>query len=76
MSNKIHKVNDTFVIADEGGWLPGCYDSRITVEKALTVKHHEEWGFLKRLQDEANQRNGGVDGVITLSDIENKSARS
>lgn len=76
MSNKVHKVDDTFVIADEGGWLPGCYDSRATADKALTVKHLENWGFLRRLQDEANQRNGGVDGVITLSDIQNKTARS
>lgn len=39
MANKIHKVDDTFVISDDGGWLPGCYDSFETAEKAL--KEHQ-----------------------------------
>lgn len=76
MANKIHKVDDTFVISDDGGWLPGCYDSFETAEKAHAVKHLENWNFLQRLQNEANTRNAGVDGVITLNDIKNKSARS
>lgn len=45
MANKIHKVDDTFVISDDGGWLPGCYDSFETAEKAHTVKHLENWRF-------------------------------
>lgn len=39
MANKIHKVDDTFVISDDGSWLPGCYDSFETAEKAL--KEHQ-----------------------------------
>lgn len=27
MANKIHKVDDTFVISDDDGWLPGCMTS-------------------------------------------------
>ncbi|MRT14954.1 hypothetical protein GJV07_22000 [Enterobacteriaceae bacterium RIT711] len=67
--NKVYPVNDSFVIADEGGWLPGSYASREAANKAHEIKHLENWGILQRLQDEANERAGGVGGDITLEDL-------
>lgn len=75
MSDKIHRDGDIFLISDGNGWLPGCYDSFETATKAHDVKHLENWCFLTRLQYEANIRNGGTEGVITLKDIENNSAQ-
>lgn len=68
--NRAHELDDgLFVISDEGGWLPGVYASAIAADLAQQIKHLEEWGVLQRLQNEANERNGGFDGTITEFDL-------
>lgn len=66
---EVYQINDSFVIADEGVWLPGSYSSLEAANKAHEIKHLENWGILQRLQDEANERAGGVGGDITLADL-------
>lgn len=62
----IHKVGDHFCIASRQMWRPGVYDSERTARWAFRFKDE----VLSRLQDEANDRNGGTGGVITREDLE------
>lgn len=52
-----------FVISDEGGWLPGVYESEKAANLALLQKHCENWGRLQRLQHES-------DGLITIEQLQ------
>ena len=64
-----------FSISDEGGWLPGAYENEEAADLAHdllgsdALKYYEAWDLLQRLQDEANARNGGMGGVITVADL-------
>ncbi|MBV4365906.1 hypothetical protein [Erwinia phyllosphaerae] len=51
-----------WMIADEGGWLPGVYESEEAARQAFTIKSKENWGILQRLQDES-------DGTISLQQL-------
>lgn len=61
-------VNGKFVISSHQVWMPGCYDTVQTTWWAF--KFPDE--ILRELQDEANKRNGGYNGVITKSDLRSK----
>lgn len=56
-------------ISDGGGWLPGAYESREAAELALVHATTDHYRMLPRLQKQANERNGGTGGVITLADL-------
>lgn len=62
MSGEVFKIDKGYVISDEGGWLPGVYESEEAAQMALQQKDHEDWGKLQRLQDESG-------GVITLKQL-------
>ena len=34
---EIYEVEDGYVVADEGGWLPGVYATRHAAHRALTI---------------------------------------
>lgn len=55
-----------FVIASRDVWLPGCYADERTARYAFRFPND----VLAKLQDEANERNGGTDGVITYGDLQ------
>ena len=61
----IHRVKNVFVISSHQVWMPGAYDTERTARYAFRFKDRE----LQQLQDEANKRNGGFDGVITMDDL-------
>lgn len=66
MSNKIHKISQYhYAIADEGGWLPGAYYTYEAAELALKHKSREDWRFLQRLQDIANEQENPENRVIS-----------
>lgn len=59
----------TVVISDSGGWVPGIFENEEAADIAHELKRLENWGLLQRLQNEANERNGGTGGVITFADL-------
>lgn len=61
--------NGQCVISDNGGWLAGVYENKAVAKVALAQSTEESFGKLSRLQAEANARNGGTSGVITLNDL-------
>lgn len=62
----IHSVKDgRFVISSCQVWMPGAYDSVKSARYAFQFLDET----LNRLQNEANDRNGGFDGVITTEDL-------
>lgn len=54
---------------------PGAYENEEAADLAHALlgsdalKYYEAWDLLQRLQDEANARNGGMGGVITVADL-------
>jgi hypothetical protein len=62
----IHKLEyGRCVISSHQVWMPGCYVD----EKAAKYAFRFSDETLRRLQNEANERNGGFDGVITTEDL-------
>lgn len=61
----IYPVDDGFVCANGGGYLPGCYETFEAAEFALGI----DCNALQALQDAANKRVGGCGGIITMSDL-------
>jgi len=72
MSNIIYEIKkdgySNWVIADEGGWLPGSYDSREAAEYAFGFPYTT----LYRLQEEINSKELDLNKrVITMDDLKN-----
>lgn len=65
MTNRIHQTGETYCISDEGGWLPGVYESCEVAELALKYKNLDNWRFLQKLQDIANENPDEDKRVIT-----------
>lgn len=73
-----NKGNNTYWVLDDGhycisdgsGWLPGVFETEEAAELGHELKHLENWGLLQRLQDEANKRNAGDGGKITVADMQ------
>jgi len=67
-AGRIYEVVGEYVIADGGGWLPGCYADRPTAELALTM----DYDTLRRLND--NRPKGDQYAPITVEDLRTASA--
>lgn len=61
----IHEVRNKFAISSHQVWMPGCYESKRAANYAFRFSDRE----LRTLQNMANERNGGYDGVITMNDL-------
>lgn len=65
-SGIIYETDDgNFVISDEGGWLPGSYDTIETARYALEM----DSDLLVDLRDRINQTRPPENRVITLDDL-------
>lgn len=67
----IYKSNGSFVISTGKRSLPGSYES----ERAARYAFKFSYEILDKLQDKANQRNGGKGGVISLEDLQKERSR-
>lgn len=64
-SRIIYELMGGFVIAENGVWLPGSYATHEAAARAFDLPDDQ----LQALQDAANERAGGVGGVITAEDL-------
>lgn len=51
---KIREVDSSYVIADEGGWLHGSYDSLESAKLAISRKTWFDWNYLVELSYKVN----------------------
>lgn len=62
---KIWGFSPEVLISDEGGWLPGIYDSRATARCAYKSLSYDD---LKKLEEMINNANT-LDRAITMDDL-------
>lgn len=68
---KIHQLEDSFVISDEGGWLDGSYDSIESATLAIKNKRKNDWRFLVDLSHRVNRHEGRLITVIDIQESVN-----
>lgn len=68
---KIHQLEDSFVISDEGGWLDGSYDSVESATLAIKNKSKNDWFFLVDLSHRVNRQEGRLITVIDIQESVN-----
>ncbi|MBQ0111517.1 MAG: hypothetical protein KBT03_00135 [Bacteroidales bacterium] len=68
---KIHKIDASFVISDEGGWLDGSYDSIESATLAIKNKSKNDWFFLVDLSRRVNRDEGRLITVIDIQESVN-----
>ena len=61
----IHEVNGKFVALSRGVWIPGVFEDKRTARFAFRLPDE----VLTQLQQEANVRAGGRNGVLTWGDL-------
>lgn len=64
---QVLKASDSYVIADEGGWLPGCFVTETGARRAGEALSCEQ---LQAIQDRKNNEAGGVGGIISDDDVD------
>lgn len=64
---RVLRASNSYVIADEGGWLPGCFVSETSARRAGNALSCEQ---LQAIQDRKNDEAGGVGGLITDADVD------
>ena len=64
-SRTMYFVNGSYVIAEDGVWLPGSYESKEAADAAYDMPDRA----LAQLQERKNAEAGGCGGVISLADL-------
>lgn len=64
---RVLRASNSYVIADEGGWLPGCFVSEAGARRAGEALSCQQ---LRAIQDRKNAEAGGVGGVIEDADVD------
>lgn len=68
----ITKVNGGYVASSRGVWIPGVFEDERTARFAFRLPD----AVLHQLQQEANERAGGRDGLLTWGDLARASERA
>ncbi|XYD07413.1 hypothetical protein R1A27_20095 [Methylobacterium sp. NMS12] len=63
--SKVRKVDNGFLVSDQGVWLPGLYATEDTARKAAQMPSET----LQAILDRKNEEAGGSGGVITGADL-------
>jgi hypothetical protein len=63
----IHEVDGSFVISDQGGWLPGSFDSHESAIAGFKFLESNQWNLTDRLRDINDCKKGNR--AITIGDI-------